>query len=120
MPRSVIWCKSCVESPNQAGTAGSVSWRSGGISSQLELPSIGGRALKFYSSIRAGIRRIGAIKDGDEVTGNRTKVKMMKNKVASPFREAEFDIVYGEGISKVGDLIDLGVEHNLLDNSGSW
>ena len=80
----------------------------------------GGRALKFYSSIRADIRRIAAIKDGDEVTGNRTRVKIVKNKVASPFREAEFDIIYGEGISKEGDLIDLGVEHNLVEKSGSW
>ena len=80
----------------------------------------GGRALKFYSSVRADIRRIAAIKDGDVVTGNRTRVKIVKNKVASPFREAEFDIVYGEGISKEGDLVDLGVEHNLVEKSGSW
>jgi recombination protein RecA len=80
----------------------------------------GGRALKFYSSIRADIRRIAAIKEGDVVVGNRTKVKIVKNKVAAPFREAEFDIIYGEGISKEGDLIDLGVAQNLVEKSGSW
>ena len=80
----------------------------------------GGRALKFYSSIRADIRRIAAIKDGDVVTGNRTKVKIVKNKMAPPFREAEFDIIYGEGISKEGDLIDLGVAQNLVEKSGAW
>src|ERR1700694_3496183 len=80
----------------------------------------GGRALKFYSSIRADIRRIAAIKDGDVVTGSRTKVKIVKNKIAAPFREAEFDIIYGEGISKEGDLIDLGVAQNLVEKSGSW
>src|SRR5246500_4146373 len=80
----------------------------------------GGRALKFYSSVRLDIRRIAAIKDGDTVIGNRTKAKVVKNKVASPFREAEFDIIYGEGVSREGDLIDLGVAHNLVEKSGSW
>ena len=80
----------------------------------------GGRALKFYSSVRADIRRIAAIKEGDIVTGNRTKIKIVKNKVAAPFREAEFDIIYGEGISREGDLIDLGVAQNIVEKSGSW
>jgi len=80
----------------------------------------GGRALKFYSSVRADIRRIAAIKDGETVTGNRTKIKIVKNKMAPPFREAEFDIIYGEGISKEGDLVDLGVQHNLIEKSGAW
>ncbi len=80
----------------------------------------GGRALKFYSSVRVDIRRIGAIKDGDIVVGSRTKVKIVKNKTAAPFREAEFDIVYGEGISREGDLIDQAVNLNLVEKSGSW
>src|SRR5690242_6310306 len=80
----------------------------------------GGRALKFYSIIRADIRRIAAIKDGETVTGNRTKIKIVKNKMAPPFREAEFDIIYGEGISKEGDLIDLGAAQNLVEKSGAW
>src|SRR6202522_2083755 len=79
----------------------------------------GGRALKFYSSVRIDIRRIAAIKDGEAVVGNRTKVKVVKNKLASPFREAEFDIVYGEGISREGEMIDLGVQHNVIEKSGS-
>ena len=80
----------------------------------------GGRALKFYSSVRIDIRRIGAIKDGDVVVGSRTRVKIVKNKTAAPFREAEFDMMYGEGISKEGDLIDLAVNLNLLEKSGAW
>jgi len=80
----------------------------------------GGRALKFYSSVRIDIRRMNSLKKGDEVVGNRTKAKVVKNKVAAPFKVAEFDIMYGEGISATGELLDLGVEHRLIDKSGSW
>jgi recombination protein RecA len=80
----------------------------------------GGRALKFYSSIRIDIRRIQAIKEGDRVIGSRTRAKVVKNKVAAPFREAEFDIIYGEGVSREGDLLDLGVMKGVLEKSGTW
>jgi recombination protein RecA len=80
----------------------------------------GGRALKFYSSVRIDIRRIGAIKDGENVVGGRTRVKVVKNKLAPPFREAEFDVMYGEGVSREGDLIDIAVEHKIVEKSGAW
>src|SRR6202162_6104938 len=80
----------------------------------------GGRALKFFSSVRVEVRRMSAIKDGDQVVGNRTKIKVVKNKIAAPFREAEVDILYGEGISREGDLIDLGAEQGVVEKSGAW
>jgi recombination protein RecA len=80
----------------------------------------GGNALKFYSSVRLDIRRIGAIKKGDEIVGNQTRVKVVKNKVSPPFKQAEFEILYGHGVSREGELIDMGVEHNLVEKSGSW
>ena len=80
----------------------------------------GGNALKFYASVRLDIRRIGAIKKGDEILGNETRVKVVKNKVAPPFKQVEFDILYGEGISREGELIDLGVNENIVEKSGAW
>ncbi len=80
----------------------------------------GGNALKFYASVRLDIRRIGALKDRDEVIGNSTRVKVVKNKVSPPFKQVEFDIMYGEGISKVGEIIDLGVKFEIIEKSGAW
>ena len=80
----------------------------------------GGNALKFYSSVRIDIRRTGSVKEGDEIVGNETRVKIVKNKVAPPFKQAEFIIMYGQGISKEGELIDLGVKHKLVDKAGAW
>jgi len=80
----------------------------------------GGNALKFYSSVRLDIRRTGSVKDGDEVIGNETRVKVVKNKLAAPFRQVDFQILYGEGISKAGELIELGVKHKLVEKSGAW
>ena len=80
----------------------------------------GGNALKFYASVRIDVRRIGQLKDGEQITGNRTRVKIVKNKIAPPFKKAEFDLVYGLGISKTGEIIDLGVEFEIIKKSGSW
>jgi len=80
----------------------------------------GGNALKFYASVRLDIRRIGAIKDGQDIVGNRTRVKVVKNKLAPPFKEVEFDIIFGEGISREGEMVDLGVEANVIEKAGTW
>jgi recombination protein RecA len=91
-----------------------------GISYGSPETTTGGNALKFYASVRLDIRRIGAIKDREEVVGNQTRVKVVKNKVAPPFKQVEFDIMYGEGISHVGELVDLGVKAGVVDKSGAW
>jgi recombination protein RecA len=80
----------------------------------------GGNALKFYASVRLDVRRVGALKEGEQVVGNRTRVKVVKNKLAAPFRETEFDVAYGQGISRAGEIIDLGVEAGVLEKSGAW
>jgi recombination protein RecA len=80
----------------------------------------GGNALKFYASVRVDVRRIGQLKEGDQATGNRTRVKIVKNKIAPPFQKAEFDLVYGQGISRTGEIIDLGVDYEIIKKSGSW
>jgi recombination protein RecA len=80
----------------------------------------GGNALKFYASVRLDVRRVGALKEGEQVVGNRTRVKVVKNKMAAPFRETEFDVAYGQGISRAGEIIDLGVEAGVLEKSGAW
>src|SRR5262249_61852823 len=94
-------------------------WRSG-VMSASPAPPTGGLALKFYAAVRLAIRRIGAIKERDEVVGNQTRVKVVKNKLAPPFKQVEFDIMYGEGVSKSGELIDLGVKAGVVEKSGSW
>ena len=80
----------------------------------------GGNALKFYASVRLDIRRIGAVKNGDEIVGNETRVKVVKNKIAPPFKQAEFQILYGEGINSLGELVDLGVKHEIVEKAGAW